>query len=233
MKVQIVGLGQFGLFLAEHFLQVGSVVFGTDIDESKRAVLEKLGGIWGVFPSDITILAVFPSQIQSISDMNSLIVNMSSVQEPGLQRLGVLGVDLERIMSIHPLFGPIGVCKSGWVGKQLIVTKNPCDPRSVWLLETFFKKGVCIEYMSPEDHDEKMVSHALAFFVSELIGVGAEGVDCRYLTGSASHMLGLLEFTNKSDDLRCLILSNPAFKKRWPAIFGAIQKLSLEFGWKV
>lgn len=232
MKIQIVGLGQFGMFLAEHFTQAGCEVCGIDLDSTKRVHLEKLGGVWGDHPSDVRLLAVFPWQVECIPNDGSLVVNLSSVQQPGVERLNELGLEGSRQMSIHPLFGPVGVSQKGWIGKQVIVTKHPGTPEANELLKTFESKGVLIERMTPELHDEKMLSHALAFLISEIIKAGGSGCDPKYFTGSASHMFGLLEFTDKSEDLRKHILSNPALKARWPAISWEIQKLVKEFGVK-
>lgn len=232
MKIQIVGLGSFGMFLAKHFVKSAWQVWGFDIDPTKKTELEKCGGIWGDNSSvDVRLLAIFPSQIKSISEGSSLIVNVSSVQQIGITRLEEFGVSEDILMSFHPLFGPVGVSKSGWLGKQIISTRLPKDPRADQLVKTFTSLGVQVETMSAEEHDQKMASHALAFFVAEVIEVGAIGTDPRYLTGSARHMLGLLEFTEKSSDLRRMILSNPAFKQRWLAIKERIMALEKEFSW--
>lgn len=221
----MLGLGNLGLFLARHFLELEFQVSGWDINPSKRSVLESLGGCLDQDDktADAVIFALFPKQItkQLVEGLNpkTLLVNVSSVQQPGIKALLDAGVDRERIFSFHPLFGPVGVSKSGWVGKQIIVTVHENDSRASALLETFTRRGVIIDQMSPEEHDKKMLPHALAFLIAELVKVGAEGADPRFLTGSGHHMLGLLDFTEAgSPELRSLVLSNPELKEVVPKL---------------
>lgn len=239
MKIQIVGLGNLGLFLSQHFIEAGFQVFGRDINSNKESALRSLGGFLGQdYETDVRIFALFPEQIQFgmfFHGFNSeaLVVNLSSVQKPGIKAITDFGVDRTKIFSFHPLFGPVGVTKSGWTGKQIIVTVQPeKDDRVLTLLETFTCKGVVIDQMSPEEHDQKMLPHALAFLVAELVKAGAEGADPRYLTGSGRQMLGLLDFTEAgSSELRHLILSNPALKTVFPKLKQVFEELAQEYGW--
>jgi prephenate dehydrogenase len=233
MKTHIIGLGNLGLFLARHFVESGFTVSGWDVDLKKEGMLSDLGGHWGQDnETDVVIFALFPAQIQpmllSAQDPNALLVNLSSVQVSGIGALRNAGADPARIFSFHPLFGPVGVTKSGWAGKQIIVTaQQENDDRASALLETFTRKRVIVDQMSPEEHDQKMLPHALAFFIAELIKVGAEGADPRFLTGSGRQMLGLLDFTEaNSDELRKLILSNPALKKVFPKLKEIFERLT-------
>ena len=231
MKIQVIGLGQFGEFLARLYLvdAGNNDVWGTDIDPLKKGLVESLGATWGQRPDpDVTLLCCFPKQYsREIIPATGLVVNLSSVQTPGIRRLVELGVLPERVVSFHPLFGPIGVKQTGWVGKKIIMT-IPCLQ---WVVDPFIQKGVVLERMTPAEHDEKMLPHAVAFLVGQLIGVGFAGMDDRYLTGSARHALGLLEFVGGSGELTELILSNPALAGRWPAISGKLEELAKMFGW--
>jgi prephenate dehydrogenase len=156
-----------------------------------------------------------------------LVINLSSVQTPGVDRLKELGVSEDRLVSFHPLFGPVGVRNTGWVGKKIITT----TPYPQWVVDPFLEKGVVMEEMTPKQHDEKMLPHAVAFLVGQFAGVGFEGMDDRYLTGSARHALGLLDFVGGSEELTELVLSNPALKGRWPAIKKKLDQLEGKFGW--
>lgn len=240
MKVLVFGLGQFGMFLAEHFVSSGFEVFGWDINESKAMALEALGAKWGSgFETDLVILALFPEQITSAVlkalSPDALLINVSSVQQPGLAALNrsQAGANKDKVFSFHALFGPVGVNGSGWAGKQLVVTVEPKkDNRFSALLETFARKGVLIDEMSPEEHDNKMLTHALAFLVAELVKVGARDADPRYLTGSGRQLLGLLDFTEAaSPELRRLILSNPELKTIAPKLTETLSELSKQYGW--
>jgi prephenate dehydrogenase len=233
MRAQLVGLGQFGMFLTRHFLGSGFEVFGFDTDVSKKTQLENLGGVWGDTESDVRVYCVFPWDIQNVPDDGSLVVNLSSVQEPGVRRLLELGVASGRVMSFHPLFGPVGVSQSGLGGKQIILTLGPEDDRGKHLLDSFIEKGVWVERMSVQEHDNAMLSHALAFYFGELIDVGSKKCNPKYLTGSASHMLGLLQFTGRpGSSLSKLILSNPAMREVWQKIQARNIELAKEFGWE-
>ena len=240
MRVSILGLGRFGMFLARHLLEAGFQVFGWDISPTKRQELEGFSGVWQQAPDrpDVVVLALFPDQVTGVLlqglPTQALLVNLSSVQAPGIAVLRKhIEIGTERIFSFHPLFGPVGVVKSGWVGKQIVVTlEPPNDQRVTALLETFVNKGVVIDRMSSMEHDHKMRTHALAFFLAEFVQAGAQGADPRYLTGSARHMLGLLEFTADSPELRRLILSNPALKQLFPKLKKVWDELAQEFGWE-
>ncbi len=238
MKVLVLGLGKFGMFLVQHLVAAGLEVYGSDTNAAKRQELEACGGVWQPeqFCPDVVILALFPSQMTPELLLglwpSSLLVNISSVQAPGIAALReAIGIGIERIFSLHPLFGPVAVAKSGWVGKQIVVTLEPSnDWRAVQLLETFVSKGVVIDRMSSTEHDHKMLTHALAFFLAEFIQAGAERADPRYLTSSARHMLGLLDYTADSAELRHLILSNPSLKQLFPKLQGVWDGLAQEFG---
>ena len=238
MKVLVLGLGNFGMFLVRHLIAAGLEVYGSDSNVAKKHELEEFGGVWkpAQLCPDAVILALFPSQMRPELFLelwpSSLLVNISSVQVPCIAALReAIGIGTERILSLHPLFGPVGVANSGWVGKQIVVTlEPPNDWRAVELLETFISKGVRIDRMSSTEHDYKMLTHALAFFLAEFIQAGAEGADPRYLTSSARHMLGLLDYTANSAELRDLILSNPSFKHLFPKLQGVWDGLAKEFG---
>jgi prephenate dehydrogenase len=234
MKAHVCGLGEFGMFLADFFLKIGWTVNGCDTNPKKKPMLESLGGTWGDADADIRFLAVFPEEISNVPDDGSLVVNLSSVQQPGLARLAHLGVADNRLMSIHPLFGPVGVSKTGLRGKQIVLTKVPVgDERAEELLYVLKNNGVWLEQMTPEEHDTKMLSHALAFYFGELIEVSTQDCDPKFLTGSASHMIGLLQFTGRpGSKLSELILSNPAMKKAWQAIEARNLFLADKFGWR-
>ncbi|MES3031673.1 MAG: hypothetical protein V4699_00310 [Patescibacteria group bacterium] len=223
MKVLIVGLGNLGMFLVRHFVESGFKVFGDDINFDKHGELCKLGGSWWDYSEvDIVIFALFPKQIEkwakTVSEIpkKALFVNVTSVQLLGLQALKNVGVEETRIFSFHPLFGPVVITKSGWAGKQIIVTVQPeGDERASLLLKTFRDKGVTVDTMSPPEHDMIMLPHALAFLIAELVKAGTiyTYTDPRFLTGSGRHMLGLLDFTEAcSLELRNLILSNPVLR---------------------
>lgn len=241
MKIHIIGLGNFGLFLARHFKESGLEVTGFDVSPGKTKIMEELA--WcpdrhGFHPAesqepDVVVLAVFPKQIteglvKKIEDIapDALIVNVSSVQQLGISTL--VNTWAGNMMSFHPLFGPVGVTKSGWAGKQIIVTVQPeKDDRALALLETFTRRGVTVDKMSAEEHDRKMLPHALAFFIAELVKAGTEGTDPRFLTGSGRQMIGLLDFTEGcSEDLRSLVLSNPELKKIFPKLRDVFEKLT-------
>ncbi len=228
MRIQIIGVGQFGEFLARLYAEAGNEVWGWDTTPQKEGLVESLGGTWGKCPTpDATMLCCFPKQYsREMIPATGLVVNLSSVQTPGIERLKELGVPTERVVSFHPLFGPTGVKQTGWVGKKITTTPYPD-----WLLDSFLKKGVVLEEMTPEEHDQKMLPHAVTFLVGQIIGVGFAGMDDRYLTGSARHALGLLEFVGGSEELTQLILSNPALKARWPVIKSLLDELASKFGW--
>ncbi len=184
--------------------------------------------------TEIVVLALFPEQVTRRQGLDSaLLVNVSSVQQPGIAALIEAGVDTRNILSFHPLFGPVAVTKSGWAGKQIIVTMTPNeDARAATLLETFTRRGVTIDRMSPAEHDRKMLPHALAFLIGELVKVGAENVDPRFLTGSGRQMLGLLDFTDvASPKLRHLILSNPELKAVVPKLRKVLEDRSAVHRW--
>lgn len=231
MKIQVIGLGQFGEFLASLYVEAGEEVWGWDTNPIKKGLVESHGGIWGQCPMpEATLLCCFPKQYSKEMILTTgMVVNLSSVQSPGIEKLRELGVANERISSFHPLFGPIGVNKSGWVGKKIITTTPIVFPS---LFSPFLEKGVSLEAMTPEEHDEKMLPHAIAFFLGQLAKIGFAGMGDRYLTGSARHALDLLGFVSGSSELTDHILSNPALKKRWPVIRGRLTGLVKQFGWE-
>jgi len=226
-----------GLFLFHHFEESGFEVTAYDPNPERAGLIQSLqSGYRHGGDVDVFIFALFPAQIEqdpAILDSNAQLVNISSVQQPGIKRLIKGGAKKSEILSFHPLFGPVGVSKSGWTGKQIIVTTQPKnDARADAILETFTRKGVIIDQMSPEEHDSKMLPHALAFLIAELVKVGARGADPRFLTGSGRQMLGLLDFTEAgSEELRNLILSNPGLKEVVPKLRQVLEELSKRHGW--
>ncbi len=233
MKVQIFGLGQFGEFVTRLYVEAGHHVWGFDTDPLKKGLVESLTGTWGQCPDvDAVFLCCFPKQYKAeMMPDTGLVVNLSSVQTPGIQRLKELGVSDDRLVSFHPLFGPVGVRQSGWVGKKIILTKSP-HPLP-WVMDPFSRNGVVFEDMTPDQHDEVMLPHAVAFLAAQVIAVGFTGMDDRHLTGSARQALGLLEFAGGSEELIELILSNPALRKHWSVIKKKLAELELKFGWGV
>jgi prephenate dehydrogenase len=238
MKALVVGLGQFGLFVANHLIASGIEVFAWDVSQDKKAQLESIGGNWADLSAkvDIVILAIFPAQVThdlvERFSRQALLVNISSVQQTGLQALLNLGVEQNRIFSFHPLFGPVRIASSGWDGKLAIVTHDPRDYRAEALVRTFRHKRVVFIEMSPEEHDQAMSTQGLAFLIADLVQVGIQGADPRYLSGSAQHMLGLLDLTAGSRELRQLILSNSALKQIYPKLKNTLEEIAEEFGWK-
>src|SRR3989344_2576584 len=238
MKVHIVGLGRLGMFLAKHFKYSGFEVSGIDLNLHKKFELEDSGGSWreNSEDADAVFLALFPERMTipllRTFPAKTLLVNLSSLQRPGLKALWEAGGENRMILSMHLMFGPVAVTASGWGGKQIVVTNSPeAVYKDIDILLTFVRRGVVVDSMSPDEHDEKMLPHAFAFLIGKLVEIGAEGADARYLTASAHHLLGLLDFTAGSEELQRLILSNPGLKGLFPKLMKVLGDLAKQYGW--
>src|SRR3989344_696124 len=138
MVIQIIGVGRFGLLLVRHFLESGFEVSAWDTrfesgPSEEWAELERIGCSVGIrVKADVVIFAMFPEEIKIASldhpslnfpDSTPLVVNVTSVQQPGLDSLRF--VDKRRVLSFHTLFGPQAIKDADWKGQKMIVTLVP------------------------------------------------------------------------------------------------------------
>jgi len=166
-KIAIIGMGRFGILLADLLSPYGEifVISRKNITKCKFKQIQysDLGEM------DIVIPAVPISKFeQTLKDINkylkprSLVMDVCSVKvAPCRSMKKIIRKDVE-ILGTHPMFGPDSA-KNGCQGLQVVICPLRINEKRLKIIEGIFKAlELRIIYVTPAEHD-RQVAKSLAF----------------------------------------------------------------------
>ncbi|MEJ5306028.1 MAG: prephenate dehydrogenase/arogenate dehydrogenase family protein [Ignavibacteria bacterium] len=180
MKASLFGFGRFGKLFYKFFKDDFEFsIYDKNISETELRKLTRLKTIrpYNLSESDIVFLAVPISSIQEISkeikhsiNRNTLIVEMCSVKiypQKILRRY----FPQNKIVGIHPLFGPDSV-KNSLNGHQIIIVDNSIKSEKLsYLINILTNKGLKLIQMTSNEHDKLMAyTLCLTQFIGRALG---------------------------------------------------------------
>ncbi len=196
-EIGIVGLGNFGSFLAARLAKSFDVIAWDIADKS--ALAESLGLHWGTLAQvacrEIVVLAVplqsMDSVLKLLADFvgtNTLVMDVCSVKQEPIHLMH-RHLPQAELLGTHPLFGPQSA-KDGWSGHRIAVCNvTGPSPKTKLMLQFFRDQGLKLITVSAKEHDREMakvqaLTHFIARAVSEL-GLG----DSEFSTTAYSRLM--------------------------------------------
>ncbi|MEN2973952.1 MAG: prephenate dehydrogenase [Candidatus Caldarchaeales archaeon] len=181
MDLAIIGLGAFGSWLVQQYLDLGLKIKAYDLDLEKATKFEPLGVTIcrdlgeAVKDVDVVIISVALGSAHRIimdasKDMErGIIVDVSSLKKPVYSTLKNLPKSLKPVC-IHPLFGP---SSKGFVGKVVALIPVRDVVEELDIAEKMMP-GARFVSVTAEEHDEAMayilsLTHILSLAIVDLL----------------------------------------------------------------
>lgn len=178
-SIGIVGYGSFGKLLAQLIASHTRVVVHSrrkiDPNESSRNV--RMGSLQDVAACDVIILcnelSMLEQNCKQLKDLvkpETIVMDVCSVKVLPAQILKDQLAGHCRVLSTHPMFGPMSVENNSARGKRIVwyeITPGPYEQ-----LENFITTnlGLKVLRMTPDDHDKQMAwVHCLTFFLGRAL----------------------------------------------------------------
>ncbi len=233
MKIAIIGLGSFGLFVAQSLREYGQIVGYSRQkpaqlpDYIAEVTLEEAAG------ADVVVLAVPLDAYQAVLRQlrphlraGTLVVDVCSVKVKSRDIMLAELAGHDNILVCHPLFGPQSAA-NGLAGHDLIVTNaiGPLAERVVEFCEHTLQ--LKITHISAEEHDRVMACvHVLTFFVARgLADMSMPSMP--FKTPSFDMLTALIDLNSKHSDELFLTVQhgNPYGEEVRRDLVGVFEKL--------
>lgn len=222
MRVGIVGLGNFGRFVASVLAKDASL----DVVAHDTSDVPALEGVAKtelaeVAASDAVILCVplaaydqlLPELRTHLRD-DTLVVDVCSIKTEAENRIRHHLPAHQSLLMTHPMFGPQSAPGGNVAGKTLIVTSAEGEAAQQALDFCQAELGLTVMRMTNEEHDREMANvHALTFFVAR--GLAQTGLqESPFQAPSFQMLLNLVAFdrSHTEDLFRTIELGNPFAK---------------------
>ncbi len=239
MRVGIIGLGNFGRFVAGVLTNLKNLeVLAYDTSHAAAPKGVKKVTLSEVATADAIVLCVPLSSYDRVLPKlwphlwaESLVVDICSVKVEAEKRLRQHLPGHENILITHPMFGPQSAA-NGLEGHTLVVTgaEGRRAKRAVSYCQN--KLGLKIARMTSEEHDKAMADvHALTFFVAR--GLARTKLAASpFQAPSFQMLLDLVAFDKAhTDDLfRTIELGNPYAKQSRNRLMKALEELNDKLG---
>lgn len=239
MKVGIIGLGNFGRFLAGVLSrQTKAEVLAYDTRHAPAPEGVQKVSLAEIATADAIVLCVPLSSYDRLLPKlwpllwaETLVVDICSVKVEAEKRLRKHLPGHENLLITHPMFGPQSAA-DGLEGHTLVVTgaESRAAKRAVSYCQN--KLGLKVARMTSDEHDRAMADvHALTFFVARGLA-RAKLAPSEFQAPSFQMLLDLVAFdkAHTEDLFRTIELGNPYAKQSRARLMKSLTEINDKLG---